>query len=205
MTFSSALSLSKSIISNTSYFYNLRVETEIKLEGRQRGVLQNFHLPAVLLKSTRGAPFPKSCGYLPCLGNKHCSVKQLDSDCGMCESISDFFQHKQDIWCLRQSYSVFTILKPKREMTSGLQRHKKDKLGYFVCVYLFLMCFIFIFIFFICPQSHISHYYVRSVFPHCNGSQLHKSPNPAWPPHLTKICHFSKKTFFIIITYKYCL
>lgn len=40
----------------------------------------------------------------------------------------------------------------------------------------------YFFFFSICSQSHISHYYVRSGFPHCNGSQLQESPNPAWPP-----------------------
>ena len=79
----------------------------------------------------------------------------------------------------------------QKHMTNG------DR-GYFVCVYLFLMRFIFyffIFFFICCPQSHISHYYVRSVFPHCNGSKLHKSPNPARPLRLAqKICqHLQKK------------
>lgn len=85
-------------------------------------------------------------------------------------------------------------------MPSGVDKHDKETPDYFVCVYLFLMRFILIFFFFICSQSHISHYYVRSVFPHCNGSQLHKSPNPAWPPHLTKICPFVvNNTFKTII------
>lgn len=74
------------------------------------------------------------------------------------------------------------------------RKARQERLGYF-CLCLFLMCF-----FFICPQSHISHYYVRSVFPHCNGSKLHKSPNPARPPHLTEICHVMiNETFKTII------
>lgn len=35
----------------------------------------------------------------------------------------------------------------------------------------FLICFFF------SPQFHISHYYVRSVFPHCSSSQLHERSN----------------------------
>lgn len=63
---------------------------------------------------------------------------------------------------------------------------------------LFLMCVFFL----ICSQSHISHYYVRSVFPHCNGSKLHKSPNPARPPHLTTISPYDTQTIIVLLFWR---
>lgn len=85
----------------------------------------------------------------------------------------------------------WTILSAEHLFTKNRYKHR---LLVFFLLCLFLMCMgVFCFCLFvcffcfclICSQSHISHYYVRSGFPHCNGSQLHESPNPAWPPHLT--------------------
>lgn len=75
-----------------------------------------------------------------------------------------------------------------------MQKDMKRETGLFLFVFISN-----VFFFFICPQSHISHYYVRSVFPHCNGSKLHKSPNPARPPHLAEICHIIINKIFKMI------
>lgn len=88
-------------------------------------------------------------------------------------------------------FYVHVVLEP------GAGTHDKQRPGLF-CFCLFIsnaFYFLLYFFFICCPQSHISHYYVRSVFPHCNGSKLHKSPNPARPPRLAqKICqHLPKK------------
>lgn len=64
----------------------------------------------------------------------------------------------------------------------NIQIWEKRKTKHSSSLYLFIMWFIFLFS--ICPQSYISHYYVRWVFPHCNGSHLHESPNPTWSRHL---------------------
>ena len=140
-------------------------------------------ITGILLRATRGRPFLKAITDLTfCETNTSWNILNCSSHQQVLHAVNKY------LWF--HGFYVHVVLEP------GAETHDKRRPGLFcLCLFISNAFYFLIFFFICCPQSHISHYYVRSVFPHCNGSKLHKSPNPARPLRLAqKICqHLQKK------------